>query len=136
MCRVGHRQDANFMGTRAHSPSQPASGGVVLIMLRACDAMVEERRARQVVSSRSDGHANTARIELKRPVPSRHGAIVDRAFGAAHALPHRIFRAGPIDVPSEQIQSVGDAVVLRVDARQLVHATKQGDTTKRGEARR
>jgi sporulation protein YlmC with PRC-barrel domain len=43
-----------------------------------------------------------------------------RAAGAAMGAEQSIFRAGHIEVPSEMVQSVGDAVVLRVDARELV----------------
>lgn len=43
-----------------------------------------------------------------------------RAAGAAIGAEQSIFRAGHIDVPTTMIQSIDDAVVLRVDARELV----------------
>lgn len=48
-----------------------------------------------------------------------------RAAGAAIGAEQSIFRAGHIEVPSDMVQSVGDAVVLRVDARELVPNTEQ-----------
>ena len=47
-----------------------------------------------------------------------------RAAGAAIGAEQSIFRAGHIEVPSDMVQSVGDAVVLRVDARELVPNTE------------
>jgi sporulation protein YlmC with PRC-barrel domain len=43
-----------------------------------------------------------------------------RAAGAEIGAEQSIFRAGHIEVPSGMVQSVGDAMVLRVDARALV----------------
>ncbi len=50
-----------------------------------------------------------------------------RAAGAAIGAEQSIFRAGHIEVPTAMIQSVGDAVVLRVDARELVPDGEHAD---------
>ncbi len=62
----------------------------------------------EVAIDTSTWRVKTLRVKLRR------------AAGAAIGAEQSIFRAGHIEVPSDMVQSVGDAVVLRVDARELV----------------
>jgi sporulation protein YlmC with PRC-barrel domain len=62
----------------------------------------------EVVVDTTSWRVKTLRVKLRR------------AAGVAIGAEQGIFRAGHIEVPSEMVQSVGDAVVLRVDARELV----------------
>jgi sporulation protein YlmC with PRC-barrel domain len=62
----------------------------------------------EIAIDTSSWRVKTLRVKLRR------------AAGAAIGAERSIFRAGHIEVPSDMVQSVGDAVVLRVDARELV----------------
>lgn len=62
----------------------------------------------EVAIDTSSWRVKTLRVKLRR------------AAGAAIGAEQSIFRAGHIEVPSNMIQSVGDAVVLSIDARELV----------------
>jgi sporulation protein YlmC with PRC-barrel domain len=62
----------------------------------------------EIAIDTSSWRVKTLRVKLRR------------AAGAAIGAEQSIFRAGHIEVPSDMVQSVGDAVVLRVDARELV----------------
>lgn len=70
----------------------------------------------EIAIDTSSWRVKTLRVKLRR------------AAGAAIGAEQSIFRAGHIEVPTAMIQSVGDAVVLRVDARELV---PDGDTDAR-----
>jgi sporulation protein YlmC with PRC-barrel domain len=67
----------------------------------------------EIAIDTSSWRVKTLRVKLRR------------AAGAAIGAEQSIFRAGHIEVPSSMIQSVGDAVVLRVDARELVPNSEQ-----------
>jgi sporulation protein YlmC with PRC-barrel domain len=67
----------------------------------------------EIVIDTSSWRVKTLRVKLRR------------AAGAAIGAEQSIFRAGHIEVPSDMVQSVGDAVVLRVDARDLVPSTEE-----------
>ena len=70
----------------------------------------------EIAIDTSSWRVKTLRVKLRR------------AAGAEIGAEQSIFRAGHIEVPSDMVQSVGDAVVLRVDARELVpKSTHEGD---------